>query len=160
MKEPQRCNELWSLALLHFSSLPYYLPPPLNSTSVFFFSVPGVSELCSDTLQPLQCMLNYGRTSEATTLMKHAARSHISLWRGETCCWGVNYLDSKYHSNHHAKTVTRSHLPPLPCHPSLVSCSTQPSHTGGGNAILQKDCLLPREHPKRMEQKLSDRKYS
>lgn len=36
--------------------------------------------------------------------MKHAARSHISQWWGETCCCGLNYSLSKYHSNHHAKT--------------------------------------------------------
>lgn len=57
---------------------------------------------------------------EATALMKHAARSHISRWRGETCCCGVNYSAPKYHSNHHAKTGDKkppatSGLPPFPC---------------------------------------------
>lgn len=52
--------------------------------------------------------------------MKHAARSHISQWRGETCCCGVNYSTPKYHSSHHAKTGDKkppatSGLPLFPC---------------------------------------------
>lgn len=102
---------------------PYYLPifHLLCIRPLYLLSrVPGVSELCGDTLQLLQSLLNYERGLEATALMKHAARSHISQWRGETCCCGVNYSAPKYHSNHHAKTGDKkppatSGLPLFPC---------------------------------------------
>lgn len=104
-----------SLSLLS----PHLLPPP-RPASIPFHLVPGVTELCGDTLQLLRCLLNYGRSLEATALMKHAARSHISLWRGETCCWGVNYLDSKYHSSHHAKTSDKKPPATSGLHISLI----------------------------------------
>ena len=98
-----------------------HLSPPVHPASLYLLPrVPGVGELCGDTLQLLLWLLNYERGLEATALMKHAARSHISRWRGETCCCGVNYSVPKYHRSHHAKTGDKkppatSGLPLFPC---------------------------------------------
>lgn len=104
-----------------------HLLPPRHPASISFHCVPGVTKLCGDTLQLLRCLLNYGRSLEATALMKHAARSHISLWRGETCCWGVNYSDSKYHSSRHAKTSDKKPPATPGLHTSLVGYTNQPT---------------------------------
>lgn len=123
------------------SLLSLHLLPPPHPASTSFHRVPGVTELCGDTLQLLRCLLNYGRSLEATALMKHAARSHISLWRGETCCWGVNYSDSKYHSSHHANTSDKKPPPPPAC--TLPLSLTQTNR----QLIIGKKHLLPREKP-------------
>lgn len=68
-------------------------------------------------------------------LMKHAARSHISQWQGEMCCFSVNYSAPKYHSNHHAKTGGKT--PPATSGLPLF-CFTHPSHTTGDNGMLLK----------------------
>lgn len=69
------------------------------------------------------------------------ARSHISLWRGETCCWGVNYSDSKYHSSHHAKTSDKKPPAISGLHTSLAGYTNQPT------PYQWKKHLLPREKP-------------
>lgn len=74
--------------------------------------------------------------------MKHAARSHISLWRGETCCWGVNYSDSKYHSSHHAKTSDKKPPATSGRHTSLVGYTNQLIIWG-----KKKKRLMPIEDP-------------
>lgn len=131
-KQPRRSSDLWALPLSSssssFSLLSPHLspPPPPHPASISILRVPGVTKLCRDTLQLLRCLLNYGRSSEATALMKHAARSHISPWRGETCCWGVNYSDSKYHSSHHARTSDKKPPATSGLHTSPVGRTNQP----------------------------------
>lgn len=103
---------------------PTYLPifhllciRPLSiSFPVSLVSVSCVATHCSFSSA---CWIMEG-VLEATALMKHAARSHISQWQGETCCCGVNYSAPKYHSNHHARTGDKkppatSGLPLFPC---------------------------------------------
>lgn len=109
------------------SLLSPHLSPPLHPASISFHCVPGVTKLCYDTLQLLRCLLNYGRSLEATALMKHAARSHISPRRGETYCWGVNYSYSKYHSSHHAKTSDKKPPATSGLHTSLVGRTNHPT---------------------------------
>lgn len=123
------------LFLLPFLAISPHLSPPPHPASISFHCVPGVTKLCYDTLQLLRCLLNYGRSLEATALMKHAARSHISPRRGETYCWGVNYSYSKYHSSHHAKTSDKKPPATSGLHTSLVGRINRPTTSQWKNTL-------------------------
>lgn len=97
-------------------------PPFLHPHISFASSLVSVSG-CGDTLQLLQCLLNYGGVLEATALMKHAAREpHFAAARGDVLLQRELFSPKISQRPSRQGVATRSHLPPLARHSLHFLC--------------------------------------